>query len=284
MYEQPLVNCFKRPDISRVLAKISSRKLPSSRGFTLIEVLVAISITAIIGAGAALTLQSGVKTREALEARAEILQELQKFQRTMASDLRQIVNRTVRNEFGDKLYACTNLNALTLLEFSRTGWRDPATFLASLNAESDIKPRSSLQRIVYELEEGTLYRYYWRVMDRAQDSEPVRQKVIDQVLNLELRFLDEKNEWSDQWPTASALSNEDLDAMTILPKAIEMTVEHETFGEFSKLHLVAGWNAHKIRPPVLNNANNQTSNRNNRQNSQPAPEANNSANEDQAGQ
>lgn len=217
-----------------------------SLGFTLIEVLVAVTITAIIGVGAALTLQSGVKTKEAVEGRAEVLESMQKFQKTVASDLSQIVSRTVRNEFGDSLYACTNLNELTLLEFSRTGWRDPKTFLASLNPDSSVKPRSNLQRIVYELEGDALYRYYWQVMDRAQDSEAVRQKVLDQLAGVEIRFLDENNEWSDQWPSSSLLSNEDLDAMRILPKAIEMTVDHAIFGSIRRLHLLAGWNTHTI--------------------------------------
>lgn len=224
----------------------------SCAGFTLIELLVAITITAVLGIGAALTLNTGILTKETVELRAQVFQSVQKSQRTIANDFRQAVARSARDEFGDRLYAYTNLNTLTLVEFTRAGWRDPQSFLAGFNPELEIQPRSSLQRVVYELEDDTLYRYYWQVVDRAQDSEPVRQKLLEDVKSIELRFLDEDNEWTDQWPSSKLLDNEAIDAFDILPRAVEMTLDHFIYGMLRRVHLLAGWNIHNIS---LNEAN-----------------------------
>jgi len=215
-------------------------------GFTLIELLVAITITAVLGIGAALTLNTGILTKETVELRAQVFQSVQKSQHTIANDFRQVVARSARDGFGDRLYAYTNLNALTLVEFTRAGWRDPQSLLAAFNSELDIQPRSSLQRVVYELEDETLYRYYWQVVDRAQDSEPLRQKLLEDVKSIELRFLDEDNEWTDQWPSLKLLDNATIDAFEILPKAVEMTLDHLSYGKLRRVHLLAGWNIHNI--------------------------------------
>lgn len=217
------------------------------KGFTLIELLVAIAITAILGVGAAIVLNSGVRTKAVIEQRADYLNEIQKSLGIIESDLSQVINRSVRNEFGDRLYAFSDLNVLTLLEFSRTGWRDPRTMLSNLNPNAEVRPSSRLQRVTYELEDDVLYRSFWRVMDRAQDSEPWRQQLLTGIENIELRYLSDNNEWSDQWPSLELLSNEDVDEFQVLPKAVELVINHEVFGELTKLHLLAGWNTHVIR-------------------------------------
>ena len=236
------------------MCELKQKNWPTGQcGFTLIEVLIAITVTSILGVGVALTLTSGIKTKDTVEKRAEILQALQKSQRVIENDISQIVSRPVRGEYGDRLYACTNLNALTLLEFSRTGWRDPLTLLASFNPEVAVKPRSHLQRVVYELEDETLYRSYWQVMDRAHESEPRRQRLLANIKRIELRFLDENSTWRDRWPPDSLINDGKVDAFRVLPKAIEFTLEHEKFGEMRRLIQVSGWNAHNIKVAEPNN-------------------------------
>lgn len=228
---------------------VFARPVPMQSGFTLIEVLIAITITAILGVGAVMTLDQGIKSKDYVEKRSLLLSELQKSQRILEQDLSQIVTRSVRSEYGDRQYAISNLDALNLMEFTRTGWRDPETFLASLLPEAEVKLKSNLQRVVYELEDDILYRRYWSVLDRAPDSEAKRQRILAGVKELELRFLDTESKWSDQWPTLVMLDDETLDGFRAVPKAIEIRLGHQTFGEIRRIIPLAGWDLATIAEP-----------------------------------
>jgi general secretion pathway protein J len=133
----------------------------------------------------------------------------------MQRDIEQIVPRTVRDEYGDTQQPLVGGDALQL---TRGGWRNPAG-----------RQRSTLQRVGYAYDDEQLVRYTWSVLDRAQDSEPLQQPLIEDVENMQLRYLDGNDEWQEQWPDAVA----DIDAadtLPALPKAVEVTIEHKTFG------------------------------------------------------
>ncbi|WP_246840988.1 type II secretion system minor pseudopilin GspJ [Hahella sp. CCB-MM4] len=210
------------------------------RGFTLLEILIAITITAMLGTGAFYLLNQGVRTKNSTEDRGEILEQLQKSQRIIEYDISQVVARSVRGEYGDEFYALSNLNALSLVEFTRTGWRDPKSLLALMDEDTEVLPRSQLQRVSYEMEEDDLYRVYWDVLDRAQDSKPLRQKLMESVEDVKFRFLDNDNEWSEQWPPQAQLVNSESDPYHALPKAVEFEFTHKMFGHIRRLYYIAG--------------------------------------------
>ena len=85
------------------------------------------------------------------------------------------VERPVRDELGD--------NRGTFLA-GRGGWRNPLG-----------QARSRLQRVRWSLSGETLERRYWLVLDRAQDSKPRVQQVLDGVTALSWRFLDKEHNW-----------------------------------------------------------------------------------------
>ncbi|WP_020408192.1 type II secretion system minor pseudopilin GspJ [Hahella ganghwensis] len=209
-------------------------------GFTLLEILIAITITAMLGTGAFYLLSQGIRTKDSTEARGEILEELQKSQRIIEYDFSQAVPRSIRGEYGDQFYAFSNLNALTLVEFTRTGWRDPKSLLALMDEDAEVVPRSQLQRVSYEMEEDDLYRVFWDVLDRAQDSKPYRQMVMEDVEEIRLRFLDNDNEWAEQWPPQEQLVNSESDPYHSLPKAVELEFTHKTFGKVRRLYQISG--------------------------------------------
>ena len=94
----------------------------------------------------------------------------------------------------------------TQLQITRGGWSNPAG-----------QPRSSLRRIGYQLEEQELVRYAWAVLDRAQNSEPVEQSLLDNVTEMQLRYLGADAEWQDSWPpVAGSVAG----ATVILPLAV----------------------------------------------------------------
>jgi general secretion pathway protein J len=186
-------------------------------GFTLLELLVALAIFGLLAAMSYSGLQAVLEQQSYTEQAADRLGELQKMYLIMQRDIEQIVPRTVRDEFGDAQQPLVGGDALQL---TRGGWRNPAG-----------RQRSTLQRVGYAYDDEQLVRYTWSVLDRAQDSEPLQQPLIEDIENMLLRYLDGNDEWQEQWPDAVAgIDADPADTLPALPKAIEVTIEHKTFG------------------------------------------------------
>jgi general secretion pathway protein J len=186
-------------------------------GFTLLELLVALSIFGLLAAMSYSGLQAVLEQQSHTEQAAYRLGELQKVYLVMQRDIEQIVPRTVRDEFGDAQLPLIGGDALQL---TRGGWRNPAG-----------RQRSTLQRVGYAYDDDEqLVRYSWSVLDRAQDSEPLQQPLIEDVERMGLRYLDGNDEWREEWPDAVAAIDADPADAPALPKAIEVTLDHKTFG------------------------------------------------------
>lgn len=220
-----------------------------SRGFTLVELMVALAVFAVMSAMAYGGLSSVIEARTQIDRALARMQDLQMTVHRLQSDLGQVAARRVRDEFGDLRPAIAAEPSVGLV-FTRLGWRNPLD-----------EPRSHLQRVRYRLdEEGNLVRSHWRVLDRAQDSAPVETVLLENVERVEWRFLDGEREWQDQWPplafggSASGLLQEDgtgedegddQDGATPqqeirLPVAVELRLTTEEYGEIRQLFAIAG--------------------------------------------
>ena len=189
-------------------------------GFTLLELLVALSIFALISAMAYGGLQTVMTQQQHTGARSERLADLQKAYRIMQRDLEQIVGRGIRNEFGDRIGPVVGGSGFDGVEFSRAGYPNPAGFL-----------RSDIQRVAYVPDQDTLLRRTWRVLDRAQDTEADEQKLVESMSRFEMRFLDQGNEWQERWPPAAGLGA----AVPELPVAVEVQLELDDLGTLTWL-------------------------------------------------
>ena len=184
-------------------------------GFTLLELLVSLSIFALIGVMAYGGLQSVMIQQSRTGEASQRLADLQKAYRIMRRDLEQIVVRKIRNEFGDTVDELVGGRGFTGVEFSRAGHPNPAGFL-----------RSDLQRVAYVPDQDTLLRQTWRVLDRAQDSKPDEQVLVENISRFSMRFLNAANEWLESWPPPLGVS-----ATTEgLPQAVEVELELDNFG------------------------------------------------------
>ena len=191
-----------------------------SRGFTLLEILIALAIFALLAVMAYSGLNSVLRTREITEARADALNALVMANRMLARDLEQLVARPIRDEYGDVQPPLLGGSTIgRMIELTRGGWRNPAGQL-----------RSTLQRVAYRLDEDSLIREYWATLDRAQDSEPLEQNLLDGVQSVSFRFLDDAQKWHTEWPplgvTQAAGAGE-----ANLPLATEVTLDIEAWGE-----------------------------------------------------
>jgi len=186
-----------------------------SRGFTLLEMLVALAIFGLIAVMSYSGLSAVLNQQSQTEAAAERLSELQKTYLIMQRDIEQMVPRPIRDEFGDEQAPLVGEDTL---RFTRGGWSNPVGY-----------PRSSLQRVGYGYVDEQLTRYSWAVLDRAQDSQPLEQPLVEQVEGMEIRYLAANDEWQEQWPAAVTAGNTE-EQPAELPKAVEVTIEHAEFG------------------------------------------------------
>lgn len=194
-------------------------------GFTLVELLVASAILVVLGAAGYLALDVVLRSAEATTASSQRLEQLQRGFTQMATDLEQLVGRPVRDDLGDEQAALVYDAGLQLLEFTRAGLPNPAGWA-----------RSSLQRVSYTVQEGALWRTYWRELDRVQGAQTVRRLLFDAVRGVTFRFLDNQQEWHEQWPPLRQGSFETLP----LPRAVEVRVELEDWGEVRRVYATPG--------------------------------------------
>lgn len=192
-------------------------------GFTLLELLVALSIVALVSVMAYGGLRSVLQTRQHVEQQAERMQQLQTALLIIGRDLQQMSPRGIRDEYGDRqpVMRSASMGAL-LLEFTRAGWNNPAGL-----------PRSQLQRIAYGLEQQALQRYAWQVLDRAQDSVPYQGVLLEGVRSVEWRYLDAAREWQEQWPADESGAVTDS-----MPLAVEMRLELDDLGVIRRLFVL----------------------------------------------
>lgn len=200
---------------------MSPSKPAHSSGFTLIEVLIAMAIFAILAALSYAGLQSVIDSKTSTEAELNRLAQLQLSMHNITGDLEQIAPRDGHDALGGVLYNVTNQSADSLIELTRRGWRNFAN-----------QPRSTLQRVAYRLDEDKLVRIYWLHVDRADDEQKVEKVLMENISELSFRFLNAKNEWKDNWPSADRLVQS---GGNDLPKAIEVNIELGDWGEITRM-------------------------------------------------
>jgi general secretion pathway protein J len=198
-------------------------------GFTLLELLVAMAIFALLSVMAYAGLSTVLSANQILDTNMERLTEVQRSVTLLSRDIRQTINRAIRDTYGDTkqpLIGATTLDTLgtPVVELTRTGYANPLG-----------TKRSFLQRVAYHVEEETLYRNSWRVLDQAQDSEADVLAICHDVKSLVLRYLDQEDAWHEQWPP----SDPDYQGV-VLPKAIEVSLELTDWGNVVRLLPLAG--------------------------------------------
>lgn len=194
--------------------------LPRSaeNGFTLVELLVALFIFALLASAGVAILAFSVRAQAAASDRLDEIAGLGRVGAIVSADMAQVTPRATRNRQGDPLPAFDGVavtNGDPFLSFVRTGWT---------NAEG--AARASLQRVEYQLVDGRLERVPFAMLDGA---EPITRSVLlDNIDRISVRYRVD-NDWMDVWQPTRAEA---------LPRAMELTVRRRDGVEYRQLFLI----------------------------------------------
>jgi general secretion pathway protein J len=197
-------------------------------GLTLLELLVAIAIFAIMSTLALSGYTELQRQSEYAEQRLERTREVQRAVQTLGQDLAQIEPRPVREPLGEALLPAVlaGESAEYLVQFTRAGWSNTAGLA-----------RPTLQRVGYRLDQDGLWRDHWPVLDRTLTAEPVRLKLLGNVRTVRFRYLGLDRSWVERWPPGQGGA---ADAQRVRPAAVEVIIELEDWGEIRRVVEVAG--------------------------------------------
>lgn len=245
----------------------------SGAGFTLIEILVAMLILAIMSALGFATYRAARISAQRSEESLQRSREIEFGMRMIVQDLAQAVPRPVRDVLGqNRLPALrgtsgagtvtaaasslsSGLNSASSsspgMSFdSGSGFNSGPGFGSSADAKTapilDLtragwsntagQQRSTLQRVSYALVGDVLKRSYQTNLDTVQANKPVVQDLLTGVSGVQLRYLDGNQTWQSLWPAPAATP----DALQSRPVAVELIIQFKDWGAVRRLIEVAG--------------------------------------------
>ena len=196
------------------------------QGFTLLELLIAVAVFAVVSAVAYGGLQAVLNTDSQTRLRGDILAELQVALAVLERDLRQVVPVEPRDRFGD---------------------RQPAMRYSPLATEPELELVRAgsggvdrLRRVGWRVTEEGLERRLWEAIDVADDREPIARVflaaretagVAEPVL-MDLRFVvpgPRGGEILDSWPPLRP-----TDPPRDLPALVEIILEVPGLGRVER--------------------------------------------------
>lgn len=204
----------------------------NNRGFTLIEVLLAVVIFAMVGLASAAVLNSVMQNNAASKAHVQRMQQLQMAMLLLERDFWQIVPRQVRINGEDPLKQ-TLAGAKNFIEsdddgitFVQGGWTNPGMVL----------PRSEVQLVGYRLREQQLQRLYYIYPDAVTGTEPAVQVLLEGIEELKISYLSPDSDAGDasQNNAASTAWKESWESEK-WPKAIRITLKSPEFGVIERV-------------------------------------------------
>ncbi len=199
----------------------------NNRGFTLIEMLLAVVIFAAVGLASVAVLNTVVQNDANSKVNMDQLQQVQRAMLVMERDFWQIVPRQVRIN-GEAPTKLTLAGAKNFIEsdddgitFVQGGWTNPGMVL----------PRSEVQLVGYRLKGQKFERVYYIFPDAVTGTEPKVQVLLTDVEELKIQYLSQQTEnaddnaitWQSQWDSEK------------WPKAIKLTLKSPRLGVIERV-------------------------------------------------
>jgi general secretion pathway protein J len=188
-----------------------------NRGFTLIEVIVALSIFAVLSIIGYKGISSLVQTKERVEVEDAKWQQIILFFDRFELDVKQSVNRPIRTRedtvepawLGRPSFAGEDGAQLV---FSRFGDPEQLGFLMDT------------RRVGYRLHDGAIELLIWPSLDVAPSAKPEVFKVLTHVAQISFSYLSTDGRWLNAWPEATVTTQQ----KSFAPSAVQLIIKLET--------------------------------------------------------
>ena len=228
----------------------------------------ALFIAAIMFAMGYGAINQALQNRGTIRRHQESLVQLETAIRVMEQDFVQLAPRPVRDPVGDTYQAClvgsppsdtsdtdtsdTSASSATsttsdssdssdnsdnsddtddsqgpppLVQLTRNGWSNPTGL-----------QRPELERVAYVLDNGTLVREHWNVLDGTLASRPVKRNLLKHVRSVTFQYMEITRSWTDNWPPAGVGAGNVLDSTYRLrPLAVRVTLDTQAWGKIVRI-------------------------------------------------
>jgi len=168
----------------------------NNKGFTLVEVLVALFIFSILSASTLGVLTTTLRAKTAMETKSASVQKRALARILMKADFANALPIKITDEFGqpDPIYFAGGARGdEKLLIISRAGWENPG----------GLERRSDLQSVDYFLKDGALVRRVRARFNPVATTPEYEQVLINEVDRVDMSFFDGTN-WQETWHSGPA--------------------------------------------------------------------------------
>ena len=190
-------------------------------GFTLLEILIALMIFAIIAAMTSSAIYYAFNIRERINIQSELLGNIQMVLTLLEKDIKQVISRSVSN---NNINYPAFIGRIDYIEFTRDG-----LFISSNNKNTH------LQRIAFKCNHNKLIRRSWTTLDTPKRDSFIDQIMLENVKKCQFSFLDTKLQIIKFWPKKTTTK---IQSTEVLPKAIKFDLSLPKFGDASLLFIL----------------------------------------------
>ena len=196
--------------------------------FTLIEVLIALSLFALLAAITSSSMYYAFNARSRVSAQADRLNSLQLAISLIKQDTEEIAARTIRSNAFHLFPAFVGLP--NYIELTRGGLPNP-------NAA---EKRSTLKRIALLCQDNQLIRRSWPALDTPNRDIFEDKVLLDNLDDCHFAFLDESLQFLSEWRSNSMPNAPATNAPTVkmLPKAIQLNLALPNWGKGAFLFII----------------------------------------------
>jgi len=195
-----------------------------TNGFTLMEILVALTIFAILATITSAAMYNTFRTRTLVNQQADQLNQLQLTLILLENDSRQAVARPIRTNEMQLLPAFEGSNYY--VEFTRDGVANPGF----------TEKRSTLKRIAYLCKGNQLIRRTWSELDPIDHNQYEERTLLAHLKHCQFEFLNPQLQVLNEWRAKSLGRNQKKESF---PKAIKVSIDINGWGKSSMLFLIA---------------------------------------------
>lgn len=195
------------------------------KGFTLIEILIALAVFAILATITSSVLYNAFTTRTRVNEQSNRLNKLQLAISLIQQDTSQALDRGIRGN--EMRLVPAFIGQENYLEFTRDGVVNPGS----------VEKRSTLKRVAYVCQRGALIRRSWNTLDSINRTVFEDKTLLSHISDCHFGYLNQSVQILPEWREQAVSLNQRKEPF---PKAIQVNMTLHDLGEINLLFTLPG--------------------------------------------